>query len=287
MSTALDYSAAKLQSATIKAAGHVGVIRYVGTPGRTKNITKAEFQELTRNGVSVALVYENKAGDANGGFSAGVTAARAARADADSIGWPRERPIYFAIDSDQVTDLDFDECDGYLNGASSVMGNGIERSGAYGEFDVIERFVGTRVRYGWQTVAWSKGKRSKKSSLFQRLGQIYVGGIKCDVNDILASDWGQHNIQQGNDDMQLTDNVKLWDGRTVTVENCLAGVLGHAEYIEGQNKQLAASVSGLAAALEAATKDPGISLDAVKQIVNEAVAQHIQITGEVHIGPAK
>lgn len=40
------------------------------------------------------------------------------------------------------------------------------------------------------------------------------------------------------------------------------------------------------AALEAATKDPGITADALRQIVNDAVAQHVQITGEVHIGPA-
>lgn len=195
MPTALDYSAARLQSATIKAAGHVGVIRYVGTPGRTKNITKAEFQELTRNGVSVALVYENKAGDANGGFSAGITAARAARADADSIGWPRERPIYFAIDSDQVTDLDFREVSGYLDGIASVLGNGIELTGVYGEYDVIERNVGSHARYGWQTVAWSGGRVSKKATLFQQLRQIYVGGIQVDVNNILAADWGQNTIK--------------------------------------------------------------------------------------------
>lgn len=206
MATALDFSAGVLKAATIKAAGHVGVIRYVGTPGRTKNITKAEYDELNRNGIDVALVYENKAGDANGGFSEGVNAARAARANADAIGWPKDRPIYFAVDSDQVTALDFSEVVAYLDGAASVLGNGIERIGVYGEYDVIERNVGSHARYGWQTVAWSGGRVSSKAHLFQRLGQIYVGGIQVDVNNILAADWGQQNAQE--DDMPTKEEVQ-------------------------------------------------------------------------------
>ncbi|RSN65408.1 hypothetical protein DMH01_03255 [Amycolatopsis sp. WAC 04182] len=51
-------------------------------------------------------------------------------------------------------------------------------------------------------------------------------------------------------------------------------------------KALAASVDGLAAAVAAATNDPGITLDAVKQIVTDAVKQSIEIVGEVRIGPA-
>ena len=47
-----------------------------------------------------------------------------------------------------------------------------------------------------------------------------------------------------------------------------------------------ASIDGLAAALAALSHDPGITLDAVRQIVNDAVAQHVQITGTVQIGPA-
>jgi hypothetical protein len=213
MATALDYSAARLAAATIKAAGHAGVIRYVGTPGRTKNITKSEYEDLTRNDVGVALVYENRAGDANGGFSAGANAARAARADADSIGWPRDRPIYFAIDSDQVTSLDFQEVSGYLDGAASVLGDGIERTGVYGEYDVIERNVGSHARHGWQTVAWSGGRISKKAALYQRLGQIHIGGIQVDVNSILAADWGQHNAQE--DDMPDEATFKRWVGEAV------------------------------------------------------------------------
>jgi len=314
MPTALDYSAGRLSAATIKAAGHVGVIRYIGTPGRGKNITRAEYLDLTRNGVGVALVYENRAGDANGGFSAGVSAGRAARADADSIGWPRDRPIHFAIDSDQVTSLDFDRVAHYLDGAASILGD-MAQVGVYGEFDVIERNVGSHARYGWQTVAWSGGRISKKAALYQRLGQIYVGGIQVDVNSILAADWGQHNAQE--DDMPLNDADKATIAQIVR-DTVLALLnervpplvrdtvrfkvlaTGHDPdnpdastpdvwTFGGRNPMdILLDTRNHAEAVEVKVdaKDPGVTLEAVKATVSEAVAQNIQITGDVHIGPA-
>jgi hypothetical protein len=191
MATALDYSAGRPSGAAVKGAGHDGVIRYVGTPGRTKNITAAEYADMNQQGVGVALVYENHTGDAAGGYAAGQAAARAARADADSIGFPANRPIYFAIDSDQVTSAQFAAVMSYLDGAASVIGH--QCVGVYGEFDVIEQAVPAHAAYGWQCAAWSKGKHSAKAALYQRIGTVTVGGIGCDVNDILATDWGQHN----------------------------------------------------------------------------------------------
>jgi hypothetical protein len=279
-STALDYSAGRPTGAAVKAARHVGVVRYVGTPGRTKNITKAEYQDMDRNGIGVALVYENRAGDAAGGWNAGVNAAKLARADADSVGFPRDRPIYFAVDSDQVTAANFAAVSAYLDGAASVLGT-IARVGVYGEYDVIEKNVGTHARYGWQTAAWSGGKRSSKAHLFQRLGQIYVGGIQVDVNEILAADWGQHNAQE-NEDMPLTQA----DAATIFWGTPFDGTDNFAQYLKGHVTKLEAGQAGILAALQAATKDPTITLDAMRQIVNDAVAQHVVITGEVHIGPA-
>lgn len=226
MATALDYSAGRPAAATVLADGHAGVVRYVGTPGRAKNITKAEYLDMTSRGVGVALVYENGSGDSGGGYSAGVTAARIARADANSVGFPASRPIYFAVDSDQVTAGQFAAAMSYLDGAASV--SGIERVGVYGEYDVVERAVGPHARYGWQTVAWSHGLKSAKAALYQRLGQIYVGGIQVDVNDILTADWGQHNY--GGDDMQLSDTVDLYGNeQDASVNNVLAGTFANVK----------------------------------------------------------
>lgn len=57
-------------------------------------------------------------------------------------------------------------------------------------------------------------------------------------------------------------------------------------YINVDAAKAAAGINALSEALAVATKDPGITLDAVKQIIEGAIAQNIQITGEVHIGPA-
>jgi hypothetical protein len=98
------------------------------------------------------------------------------------------------------------------------------------------------------------------------------------------------SVPTGDDDMQLTDTLPWWNDannkpRQATVAQSLASAVGHAEYIEKQLAALSASVSGLTAAVAAATKDPGISLDAVRQIVTDAVKQNIQITGELRVGP--
>jgi hypothetical protein len=278
MPTALDYSAGRPTGAAVKAAQHAGVVRYAGTPGRTKNITKAEYQDMDRNGIGVALVYENHAGDAAGGHPAGQAAAFAARKDADAIGFPVSRPIYFAVDSDQVTTGQFAAAMAYLDGAASILGR--DRVGVYGEFDVIEMAVGNHARFGWQTAAWSKGKRSAKAVLFQQIGTVVVGGIASDVNQILAADWGQHNAQE--EDVALTQA----DASTIFWGTPFDGTDNFAQYLKGHVAKLEAGQAGILAAVQAATKDPMITLDAMRQIVNDAVAQHVVITGEVHIGPA-
>lgn len=63
-------------------------------------------------------------------------------------------------------------------------------------------------------------------------------------------------------------------------------VLDFVKEIFAASQRLEAQNAGILAALAAATKDPAITLDAMRQVVDEAVAQHVQITGEVHIGPA-
>ncbi|MFE0021918.1 glycoside hydrolase domain-containing protein [Amycolatopsis sp. NPDC059021] len=191
MATALDYSSGYPAATAILDAGHAGVIRYVGTPGRAKNINAPEYADLTAHGVGVALVYEDHAGDSLGGYPAGQRAARLARADADAIGFPSSRPIYFAIDSDQITATDFDLAMAYLDGAAAILGH--HRVGVYGEADIIDRAVPAHAEFGWQTSAWSRGRRSGRAHLFQQPGQIWVGGIECDVSEILADDWGQHD----------------------------------------------------------------------------------------------
>ncbi|MEV8610120.1 glycoside hydrolase domain-containing protein [Amycolatopsis sp. NPDC051373] len=217
MATVLDYSTGRPSGAAVAGRGHAGVVRYIGTPGRPKNLTRAEFLDLDAHGVGVALVYENHGGDAAGGRSAGVVAAQTARADADACGFPRDRPIYFAVDSDQVTAAQFDAVMAYLDGVASVLGS-VVLVGVYGEYDVIEQAVGPHARYGWQTAAWSHGKKSGKAALYQKLGTVEVDGVDCDESDVLADDWGQHNYQ-GATAPSTDPGVELMERITVTPPN--------------------------------------------------------------------
>lgn len=200
MDQVLDYSAGSPGGLAIVRAGYVGAIRYIGFPDRRKCTTRGELEDFSRNAVGMALVYEDRADDWRGGFARGISAGRRARDHANAIGFPADRPIYMATDQDVVTTGEFATMIEYLHGASTQLG-GAHVTGVYGEADVIDRaraaLVGkTQVcTWFWQTAAWSRGRRTT-AHLFQRVGTVEVGGIACDINEVLSDDWGQHNAEE-------------------------------------------------------------------------------------------
>jgi len=200
----LDYSSGYPAPAAVKAAGYAGVVRYTGTPGRGKNLTRAEAQAMTAAGIPVALVYEDSAGWMRGGAAAGIAAARAVLADAANCG-VGVRCVYFACDEDVTTQMAVVlAC---LDGAATVLGR--NRTGVYGEADVIDAAVPGHAAWGWQTRAWSGGRVSAKAHLLQQIGYVTVGGIQCDRNTTLNDDYGQWpTIQRG--DIMLDPDVKAY-----------------------------------------------------------------------------
>lgn len=202
MTQGLDYSAARLSGSAIRQAGYDFVIRYVGTPGRTKNIAGFEYADLVANGVAVALVYEDGAQDALGGFAAGQASARAARADADSIGFPANRPIYFAVDW-VATAGQMPAVMAYLDGAGDVLGIG--QVGVYGfQLTIRTAMDGGHARWLWQCGALDA--LVPGCHLYQHNNDnTTVSGITCDVNDALAPDFGQNTADTGGFLMALTD----------------------------------------------------------------------------------
>ena len=186
---ALDYSAGRPSGGAVRDSGAVAVIRYVGTPGRAKNLTATETADMLAHGVAVALVYEDRAGTALLGRARGEADARAALLDAHSCG-VTVRCIYMAVDFDVANDDQMDRVSAYLAGAARVLGT--DRLGVYGERDVVDIFVGGRVAaYGWQTKAWSGGAVSSQADLYQVGRQTTVDGVTCDVNEIKRQDFGQ------------------------------------------------------------------------------------------------
>jgi hypothetical protein len=191
----LDYSSGYPAPSAIKTGGYAGVVRYIGTAGRGKNLTRAEAQAMLAAGVPIALVYEDSAGWMRGGAAAGTRAARAALADAADCD-VTVRCVYFACDEDVTTQMG--AVLGCLDGAAQVLGLG--RVGVYGEADVIDAAVPGHATWGWQTRAWSGGRVSAKAALLQQIGYRTVGGVQCDGSTILQDDWGQWPLE-GIDDM--------------------------------------------------------------------------------------
>lgn len=273
MPQVLDYSAAFPGAQAIRAAGYAGAVRYIGFPDRRKCATAGELADFTANGLGMALVYEDTATTWRGGYSAGQVGARRARDHANAIGFPAGRPIYMAIDQDVVIAGEFGLMLDFLRGAASVLG-GSACTGVYGEADVIDRARDAGVaRYFWQTAAWSRGRRTS-AHLFQRVGTVYVGGVACDINDVLADDWGQHtleddvswNDQLPNPDYNATTNPNVPKsfeaGDWLTYANAKAGrAADTAARIEARLAAMAGTLTTNQAALLAAISDRPTQID--------------------------
>lgn len=204
-----DYTE-RIDPAALKAAGCSVVFRYLSQPGWPKNLTKPEADELLAGGIAIVLNYETTADFMLGGYSAGVSCARSARAQATALGSPPDRRIYYSADFDATAAqipaiLDFDR------GAASV--DGAPEVGGYGGLRVAlaEDAAGFRT---WQTVAWSGGQWDMRSLARQTGEQRTIGGVVVDVNQIIdlaaLGAWGGPTT--GGSDVNLTDTVTVSAG---------------------------------------------------------------------------
>jgi hypothetical protein len=174
-----DYTE-RIAPAALKSAGCSVVFRYLSQPGWSKNITRAEADELLAAGLPIVLNYETSGTFMLGGYSAGQSAARSARAQANALGAPTNTRIYYSADfnatADQIpTILEFDR------GAASVDGNA--EVGGYGGLKVALAEDATGFST-WQTIAWSDGQWDARSLARQTGVQQTVGGVVVDVNQI-------------------------------------------------------------------------------------------------------
>jgi len=189
----LDYSAGRPGAAAVRKAGYGGAVRYIGFPHRAKCTTVGELDDFTKHGLGMALVYEDNSGDWLGGKAQGVAAGHRAREHATAIGFPKNRPIYMAVDRDVVGEMQLQTMVHYLWGANASLG-GPHLTGVYGEHDVCERAAMAGVAgYFWQTTAWSHHVEFPGRHLLQLVGEVQVNGFDCDVNQVVRDDWGQHD----------------------------------------------------------------------------------------------
>lgn len=202
MTLGLDYSAGRPTGAAVAAAGYRFVARYLtnGLSGRF-NLTAAEAADMRRNGVDVAVVWERKLvgqpDRATEGAAAGVADAKAADVQCNAVGlagWP----VYMAVDfdvpdyapNDPSPRAKLGPVGDYLAAARDVLGLG--RAGVYGGYWAVKRALDAGlVTWGWQTMAWSGGNIEPRAHLLQRIGEVTVGGVGCDVNEARKAQFGQ------------------------------------------------------------------------------------------------
>lgn len=180
----IDYAWGHPSLPAAKAAGYTGIDRYLSWD-QSKNLTAAEVQEAHSLGMTVLVVWESTADRAAQGYQAGHDDAVQANQQADRLGLPLDRPIYFAVDFQGTVA----QCQAYANG----FRDGSKRPiGAYGSIDITDGFLANgTVRFGWQTCAWSRGLVSRRAHLYQRVAPTRSLAGSFDENVALQADYGQ------------------------------------------------------------------------------------------------
>ena len=202
LGTVVDYSAGVPSASAVKAAGHMGAVRYVSDrrPGaewmRGKPVTISETRDYKANGLAVASVYQfGRAETADWKRGALGAAAHAPKAMAlhTAAGGPTGRPIYVAIDDNPTLAQFNNQINPYLTAMGAAFSAAGYQLGVYGNYYTIawclEDGIGS---YFWQHDWGSRGKIHSRANIHQVAGwQANIQGVQVDINNVYASDWGQ------------------------------------------------------------------------------------------------
>lgn len=200
--TVIDYAAGVPSASSVRAAGHMGAVRYVSErrPGANwmlgKPVTLAETEAYRANGLATASVYQfgrAETADWLGG------AASAARHAPDAIrlhraaGGPTGRPIYVAID-DNPTRAQYDnQIRPYLRAFQAALAVAGYQTGVYGNYNVIQWCVDDGIgAFYWQHDWGSGGRIHPRTTIHQKAKWVAtIDGVQVDINNVYAADWGQ------------------------------------------------------------------------------------------------
>ncbi|WP_067458214.1 DUF1906 domain-containing protein [Actinomadura macra] len=203
----VDYAWGRPGVAALKRAGAKFVCRYLSHDTTGKNLTRDEANELSAAGLWLVVVWESTASRALDGREAGEDDARAAAGQAESLGMPDDRPIYFAVDFDATSEQQR-AINAYLDGAASVIGR--ERVGLYAGHGPIKRaFDAGKITYGWQTYAWSGGDWDSRAQLQQYSNDHDINGVSTDYDRALKSDYGQWRVGVSPEGDDMPDYVSV------------------------------------------------------------------------------
>ena len=202
LGTVVDYSAGVPQASAVKAAGHMGAVRYVSErrPGaewmRGKPVTIGETRDYKANGLAVASVYQfgrAETADWKRGALGAATHAPQAMALHTAAGGPTGRPIYVAIDDNPTLAQFNNQINPYLKAMGVALNAAGYQLGVYGNYYTIawclEDGIGS---YFWQHDWGSRGQIHPRANIHQVAGwQAHIQGIQVDINNVYTADWGQ------------------------------------------------------------------------------------------------
>lgn len=262
MSTAVDFAARLIDPAAIAAAGHSAVLAYVAPsrPGANfgaKPITAEYARALAAAGLDVVSIWQyGKPGNATPsdwttGFDGGRRMAEQALSTHLSVGGPRQAPIFFAVDEDISLAQWNQTAVEFFRGVNAVLGT--EWTGIYGHSRVCawaieDNVVGRRGDFSWvwQTRAWSGTEREPRAVLYQRIidtpsnpGPL-IDGTHVDVNDVLAPDFGQWNLDRSVPIPQFTELDRLGPSHSSRDGARITNFLLHTQEGNGTAESLAA-----------------------------------------------
>lgn len=188
MREGVDYSWGRPGGKAIREAGRDFAVRYVFA-NTGKEITIPEIHDLHDNGVDICIVFEGHGERAaTGGYGGGMNDAISARQQMRAMGYPDNRPIYYAVDQDIFPEL-YDEVVAYFHGIHNVEG---DMTGGYGEYEVmwlLEQYG--LIHWKWQCFAWSKGYVYPTLHMYQYQNERYINGVGVDYNRSYQRDFGQ------------------------------------------------------------------------------------------------
>jgi hypothetical protein len=170
------------------------VLRYVPYQGDGgKGLTATEVADYHANGLPIAVVFESTQFRPMEGRSAGAADARTSLGAFRALGFPDDRPVYFAFDWD-VQPADYAACDEYMRGAADILG--VECVGVYGHDHLCAHFQQAGLAtWFWQTLAWSGGRVFAGRHLYQATNGQTIFGSEVDFDDSYQDDFGQWPVE--------------------------------------------------------------------------------------------
>ena len=226
LGTVIDYAAGVPSASAIKAAGHLGAVRYVSEqrPNSAwmtgKPVTIEETQAMSGQGLETASVYQyGRAETADWKQGAAGAAVHAPKAIGihHAAGGPTGRPIYIAID-DNPTRQEYDSLiKPYLVAFQAALRAAGYSTGIYGNYNVIDWATKDGIgSYFWMHDWGSGGKIHPRTTIHQlpQTKQRTIDGVVVDINNVYAQDWGQWKPGQ--------------TGATIPAENAKGNTTGEA-----------------------------------------------------------